>query len=219
MPSLSLRRDFFRTSRGRSVQMLRRGPETVDKIAATLHVTPNAVRAQLAVMERDGLIRRSGQRRGTTRPFQLFELTPQLEHLLSGAYIPFATHLLRLISEREPRERVDKLMRQAGHALAAELPASGVRSGPLQSRLRAAAEVLNAELGAVIEVTRADGHFVLRGAGCPLAALTENNPGVCLAIETLLADLLEGVDVRQCCDRDGKPRCCFRVAASRPPRR
>jgi predicted ArsR family transcriptional regulator len=198
--------------------MLRRGPETVEQVAAALRVTPNAVRAQLAAMERDGLVRRSGQRRGATRPFHLFELTPQLEQLLSGAYLPFLTHLVRLFSEREPADRVERLMRQAGHALAAELPAKGVRSGPLHSRVLAASRLLNDELGAITEVTRSDGHFVLRGQGCPLAALTENYPGVCLAIETLLADLLDGPEVRQCCEHDGKPRCCFKVTAARTRR-
>lgn len=219
MPNLLGRRAVFRSSRGRIVQLLRRGPATVGTLAAALDVTPNAVRAQLAAMERDRVIRRSGQRPGATRPFQLFELTPQLEHLLSGAYIPFLTHLVRLFSEREPRERVEKLMRQAGHALAAEMPPKRVRAGSLQGRLRAATELLNEELGAVIEVTRANGHFVLRGQGCPLAALTERHAEVCLAIETLLGDLLEGVEVRQCCERDGKPRCCFNVSPARPLRR
>jgi predicted ArsR family transcriptional regulator len=216
---LLLPREFLRTSRGRIVHLLRRGPETVDRIAATLNVTANAVRAQLAAMERDGLVRRSGRRPGATRPFQLFELTPQLEQLMSGAYVPFLTHVVRLVSEREPRARVEKLMRQAGHALAVELPARGVRSGSLQNRLNAASDLLNEELGAVTHVTRADGHFVIRGEGCPLAALTEHHPGVCLAIETLLADLLDGPDVRQCCGRDGKPRCCFEVWPRRKARR
>ena len=216
MRGLVLGGDFFRSSRGRIVQMLRRGPEAVDTLAATLQVTPNAVRAQLAAMERDGLVRRSGQRPGATRPFQLFELTPRLEQLLSGAYIPFLTHLVRLISEREPADRVEKLMRRAGRALAAELP--GLRAGPLYSRLEAASRLLNDELGAVTEVTRSNGHFVLRGEGCPLAALTGTYPGVCFAIETLLAHLLDGPEVRQCCERNGKPRCCFRVAAPRARR-
>lgn len=219
MDSRLLRKEFLRSSRGRIVQMLRRGPDTVDSLAAALDVTPNAVRAQLAGMERDGLIRRSGQRPGATRPFQLFELTPQLEHLLSGAYIPFLTHLVRLVAEREPRGSVEKLMRQAGHALAAELPARGVRSGALQNRLLAATQLLNEELGAVMEVTRSNGHFVLRGQACPLAALTEKHAGVCLAVESLLGDLLDGLDVRQCCERDGRPRCCFKVSAPRPGRR
>lgn len=218
MPDLLLHREFLRSSRGRIVQMLRRGADTVDKIAAKLNVTPNAVRAQLAAMERDGLVRRSGQRRGATRPFHLFELTPQLEQLLSGAYVPLVTHLVRLVSERESPHRVEKLMRQVGHALAADLPAKGVRSGSLHSRLLAASQLLNEELGAVTDVTRSNRHFVIRGRGCPLAALTENHPGVCLAIETLLADLLDDFEVRECCDRVGKPRCCFKVTAPRSRR-
>ena len=214
MGDLLLRRKFVRTSRGRIVQLLRRGPTTVDDLATSLNVTPNAVRAQLAAMERDGLVRRSGRRPGATRPFHLFELTPHLEQWMSGAYIPFLTQFVRLVSEREPRHRVENLMRHAGHALAAELGADGLGSGALSRRLAAASDFLN-ELGAVTHVTRADGHFVLRGDACPLAALTEHHPGVCLAVETMLADLLDGPQVRECCEREGKPRCCFRVTPER----
>lgn len=215
MPAQLLPGEFLRSSRGRIVRMLRQGPDTVGNIAEMLKVTPNAVRAQLTAMERDGLVRRSGQRPGATRPFQVYELTPHLEQLLSGAYIPLLTHLVRLLSERTPSARIHKLMRRAGHALAAELPAKGVRSGSLHKRVLAASRVLNEELGALTYVTRSAGQFVLRGPGCPLAALTGRHPGVCLTIETLLADLLDDAQVRECCERNGRPRCCFVVTAAR----
>jgi predicted ArsR family transcriptional regulator len=52
---------------------------------------------------------------------------------------------------------------------------------------------------------------MIRGVACPLAALTGKHPAVCLAIESLLAEVI-GVDVQECCDRTGRPKCCFRVA-------
>ena len=58
---------------------------TVDDLAAELGRTANAVRSQLIAMERDGLVRRTGQRPGTTRPSHVFELTSEVEHLLSRA--------------------------------------------------------------------------------------------------------------------------------------
>ena len=83
-----LRQQLLDTSRGRIVTLLRRGGLTVDEIAGQVALTPNAVRAQLMAMERDGVVRRTGRRPGTTRPSHVFELTPEVEQLLSQAYVP-----------------------------------------------------------------------------------------------------------------------------------
>src|SRR5438132_1676072 len=70
-----LRKQFLETSRGRIAALLQRGGLTAEEMAAHLRLTTTAVRAQLAGMERDGLVRRAGQKRGVTRPSHVFELT------------------------------------------------------------------------------------------------------------------------------------------------
>lgn len=209
-----LPKSFLEASRGRIVELLRRGCDTVERIASELGVTPNAVRAQLAAMERDGLVQRAGTRPGATRPFQVFQPTAGVELLLSRAYIPLLAHLLRLVAASEPRERLERLMRRVGKALAADLARHGIDGRPFEVRLAAVATVLNDELGAVTEVKRRNGQFVILGHGCPLAALTENHPAVCLAVETLVSELLGGTVVRECCVRTGRPKCCFEVESS-----
>src|SRR5918996_533058 len=97
-----LRQQLLDTSRGRIVALLRRGQLTADDIAAKLKLTASAVRAQLTGMERDGVVRRVGQRRGATRPSQGFELTPEVEQLLAQAYVPLLTELVRAFTERLP---------------------------------------------------------------------------------------------------------------------
>ena len=62
-------------------------------------MTTNAIRAQLAAMERDGLVRRVGQKRGATRPSHVFEVTAEVEQLLSGMYVPLLIHLVRVFSK------------------------------------------------------------------------------------------------------------------------
>ena len=44
--------------------LLRRGGMTVDELAAGLGLRGNAIRPQLAVLERDGFVERTGVRRG-----------------------------------------------------------------------------------------------------------------------------------------------------------
>jgi predicted ArsR family transcriptional regulator len=210
MASLPFHEQFFESSRGRIVGLLRHRRLTVDEIAAELELTPNAVRAQLVMMQRDGLVRRQGVRRGATRPAQLYEPTPEVEHLLSRAYIPLLTQLVRVVAAREPASAVDDLMRAAGRGMALELPAR-IPDGPLAERAAAASRLLNAELGALTEVGNGADGYVIRGRGCPLSALTGKQPGVCRAIESLLAEWL-GTGVHECCDRRDRPRCCFEIS-------
>ena len=73
-----LRKQLLETSRGRLVSLLQHGGLTADDLASKLGVTTNAVREHLAGMERDGVVERAGQRPGTTRPSQLYELITAL---------------------------------------------------------------------------------------------------------------------------------------------
>lgn len=211
-----IRHHFFESTRGRIAALLRRGAHTVDEIASALELSDNAVRVQLSAMERDGLLRRNGTRRGPTRPSAVYELTPELDQLLSRAYVPLLTHLVGTVADRSSPEEFDALMREAGRSLAREL-ASNIPRTALPSRVAAASGVLNQELGALTEVEQAqpDGDgapLTIRGHGCPLAALTGKHPGVCHAIESLLVELLGGgSQVHECCDRTASPRCCFEI--------
>lgn len=204
-----LRKQLLDTTRGRIVTLLQAGGLTADDIASQLKLTRSAVRVQITAMERDGVVRRMGKRPGTTRPSHLFELTPEVEQLLSKAYIPLLTQLVRVFAEGLPAGQVDELLRKAGRRLAEELSRGRRPSGNLRSRVVMASEMMNDELGATTHV-EGNGRMVIRGVGCPLAALTGKNPGVCLAMESLVTEIV-GVPVHECCDREERPRCCFEI--------
>jgi predicted ArsR family transcriptional regulator len=208
-----LRQQLLDTSRGRIVTILQRGGLTVDDIAAKLGLTSNAVRAQLTAMQRDGVVQHAGRRPGTTRPSHVFELTPEVEQLLSQAYVPFLTQLVDVFADALPETDVDRLMREVGKRLAAEGPHRTRPSASLASRVSAASDFLNQQLGAVTHVEGNGGYFI-RGVACPLAALTGKHPAVCRAMESLLAEVI-GAAVHECCDRNGRPKCCFEIEAQR----
>ena len=207
-----LRKQLLDSSRGRIVTLLRgTGGLTADDIASKLGLTRSAVRAQLTGMERDGLVRRAGQRPGTTRPSHVFELTPEVEQLLSSAYIPLLTHLIQAFAEGLPANQVETILRQAGKGLAGDLLRGKRPAGKLGFRVALVSEMMNEQLGALTHV-EGNGGYTIRGAGCPLAALTGKHPGVCLAIESLIAEVLR-VPVRECCDRSERPKCCFEIGS------
>jgi predicted ArsR family transcriptional regulator len=208
-----LRQQLLDSSRGRIVTLLKTGGLTADDVARQLGLTRSAVRIQIAAMERDGVVRKVGKRAGATRPSHVFELTPEVEQLLSKAYIPLLTSLVDVFAEALPADQIEALLRRTGAGLAQQLTRGKRLSGSLTSRAASASEMMNEHLGAMTHV-ESNGGIVIRGAGCPLAALTGKHNGVCLAMESLVTAIV-GAPVRECCDRHGRPHCCFEIQDGR----
>ena len=61
-----------------------------------------------------------------------------------------------------------------------------------------------------MKVEQSNNHYIMKGYGCPLAAPMGHHPTVCLAIESLVATLLDAT-VQQCCDRTRRPQSCFQM--------
>ena len=210
-----LRQQLLDTARGRVVAILRSGGLTAEDIASSLGLTRSAVRVHVAAMERDGVVRRVGKRPGTTRPSYVFELTPDVEQLLSKAYIPLLMHLVDVFADALSPEQAEDLLRRTGKRIAGEWMAGKRLRRGVRSRLAVVSAMMNEHLGAVTRV-EANGAIRLRGVSCPLAALTGKHRGVCLAIESLVSEMI-GATVHECCDRADRPRCCFVVGDNSTP--
>jgi predicted ArsR family transcriptional regulator len=208
-PDLSRR--FFETTRGRVLVHLRRGPATVEEMARALDLTDNAIRAHLTTLDRDGLVRQTGVRRGpgAGKPAAVYELAADAETRLSRAYAPVLTALLEELSARLSTPEAEALMRDAGSRLAAALPA---RSAALEDRVREAVALLN-ELGGDVTIEQEPGGIRLRGNGCPLSASVVRRPEACRAVQGLLSAVI-GAPVVLCCEREPRPRCCFTVPSA-----
>jgi predicted ArsR family transcriptional regulator len=208
----SLGRKFFGSTRGRMVTLLRRGGLTVDDLAAEVGLTSNGVRAHLATLERDGLVTQQGSVRSSSgggKPAYVYQLTPEAEALFPKAYEPVLGRLLDVLSEGPGPEKSEALLREVGRRIAEgrKVPDGGVRA-----RLEQAVATLS-ELGGLAELEEHDGGFLIRGYSCPLSAMTPDHPEVCRMAETLISELA-GAPVREHCDREIEPRCCFEVTPS-----
>lgn len=197
---------FFASTRGRVVALLRRASRTVDELARALDLTDNAVRAHLATLERDGLVRQSGVRRGVGKPAYAYELSLEAERLFPKLYGRVLHQLLDVLAEHLAPDDLGGLLREVGQRVAAGRKAP---EGDLRGRVERAIALLG-ELGGLAELEEHDGTFVIRGYSCPLAAAVPGHPEVCDLVESLLTDII-GAPVRQRCARDGSPSCCFEV--------
>ncbi len=203
-------RQFFASTRGRVVTLLRRGGRTVEDLARALGLTDNGVRAHLAVLERDGIVWQRGtvSRGGGGKPAYVYELAPQAEALFPKAYSPVLRRLLDVMAERLGAEETEALLRAVGRRIADER--GMVPTDSVHERLEAAVAVLD-ELGGLAELEERDGGLVIRSYSCPLTDVVAGHPEVCRLAEALLAELV-GVPVHEHCDRSENPRCCFEVA-------
>jgi len=209
MSAISLGTRFLESTRGQVVALLRRGARTVEDLAAALGLTDNAVRNHLATLERDGIARQVGVRRGpgAGKPAVVYELHPDAEPLFSKAYAPVLTTLVEVMARELTPKQIDAVMRRVGHELAKD--AGGPAKGDLNARVRAAAAVLTA-LGGEVDVIEEDGMLRIRGCGCPLSSAVAEHPQVCRAVETLVGDVA-GAPAKSLCEHGPRPRCCFAV--------
>jgi predicted ArsR family transcriptional regulator len=200
-------RQFGKSTRGRVVALLRRGDRSVEELAQALGLTDNAVRAQLALLEREGVVRSVGIRRDGTvgKPAMLFGVAPDASALFSSAYAPLLSSLLAELGERMSGRQLDTLLRGAGRRLAPALPSSAT----FDDRARASAAFLGA-LGADADLVQTSDGYEIRGHGCVLSDAVTACPATCNAVEALLSEVT-GTTVRERCDRANQPRCRFLI--------
>jgi predicted ArsR family transcriptional regulator len=196
------------TLKGRVLDRLRHAPQTVEQVATTLGVTANAVRPHLAALERDGLVRRGEPRPTTRRPSHTYRLAPGVETFFCQAYIPFLDQLLGVLTGSLDDRQLDRAMRTVGRRLA-----PSVASQTVAARVAAAAAVLD-EMGGVTEVTtRGNGEvtYVIQGSSCPFDTVVRSHPAVCVAVESLVAEMTQARSRQSCHQAADKPHCVIEV--------
>lgn len=202
---------FFESTRGQIVTILRSSPCTVEELAGKLELTDNAVRAHLLTLERDGLVRQSGLRRGPRKPHFTYVLTPEADAIFPKAYDALLNQLIAVLKTRLDHQEIEDVLREVGRAVAAGAPAGANDS--LEVRVHTALKVLEA-IGGSAEIEQHDGKFVIRGNGCPLAAAVSVHPEVCGLAETLVGEIVKA-PVHEHCDRAGRPSCRFEIDATK----
>ena len=210
MESMKLDQRFFESTRGQIVTILRGSPATVEELATKLELTDNAVRAHLSTLERDGLVRQSGIRRGARKPHFTYTLTEEADRLFPKAYDALLNQLITVLKTRLSPAEIEDVLREVGRAIAAD-----TRNGhdaTLRSRVQKALTVLEA-IGGSAEIEEHDNTIVIRGNGCPLAAAVSVHPEVCRLAETLVGEIVKAPVVEKC-DRESRPQCRFEIDAT-----
>lgn len=207
METITFDKRFFESTRGQIVTILRGAPCTVEDLAAKLSLTDNAVRAHLSTLERDGLVRQSGLRRGPRKPHFTYVLTDEADRLFPKAYDALLNQLIAVLKTRLSPDEIEGALREVGRAMAATAPVN--QNANLESRVQSALKVLEA-IGGAAEVVKHEDKLMIQSSSCPLAAAVNVHPEVCQLAESLVAEIVKA-PVEEQCDRTGRPKCRFQI--------
>src|SRR5947209_17295562 len=106
---------FFESTRGKIVGALReRRSASAFDLAAQFGLSANAIRQQLVVLERDGLIAGRSVRRGRTKPTVEYSLTPEADRYFPQRYDKMLNAVLREIRTAGGDEAVKAVFERIG---------------------------------------------------------------------------------------------------------
>ncbi len=193
-------------TRGLIIQLLRKKKHTVEQLAKELEVSENAVRAQLALLQRDGMVESKGEIKGTRRPSLTYGLSPGVGLYFSKAYHSVLANLIDMLASQMPKREYTTIMRKLGRKLATSAPRS---TGNLRDRVQEAAKFYES-FGTLTTVEEDSHKIVIRAHGCPFEEVLDSTGGICIAMEALMSKLV-GAPVRRCCAQNENAGCCFEV--------
>jgi predicted ArsR family transcriptional regulator len=182
---------FFQTTRGKIVSELRRcGSASAADLARSFGLSPNAVRQQLMVLERDGLVAERSVRRGPTKPTYEFSLTPEADRLFPQGYDKMLTAVLRELRDQFGSAGVERIFDGLSRR-AVERARLEVTAQEPEQRVAQLTEMLRRS-GVVAEYSLIDGGFALHEHTCPYSSAAKDNPEVCQVIHHVIDETLGG---------------------------
>ena len=200
---------FMLSTRGRIIALLRRAKQSVNDLAAALGLTDNAVRANLARLEQDGLVQQVGNRASFRKPEGIYDITPAAQHLFEKAYAPVLATVLAVLEAGLDEQQLEAQLREVGRRLAApHLPSLAGLSD--EQRATKTLQILE-EFGGLADLEQREGHVYVRGFGCPFSQVVAAHPRLCSVAQALVSELL-GREVQEQCERGERPRCRFLVS-------
>jgi predicted ArsR family transcriptional regulator len=180
---------FFQTTRGKIVTELRRqGSASAADLARQFGLSPNAIRQQLVVLERDGLVVEKPVRRGPTKPTLEFSLTPDAERLFVQGHDKMLGAVLREVRDQFGSPAVERIFDGLSKR-AVERARQRITARDPEQRVAQLAEMLR-ESGVVAEYSLIDGGFALHEHNCPYSGVSKEHPEMCQVIHNVIDETI-----------------------------
>lgn len=203
---------FFESTRGKIVGALReRRSASAFDLAQAFGLSPNAIRQQLVVLERDGLVAGHSVRRGKTKPTVEYSLTAEAERYFPQRYDKMLNAVLREIRAVGGDRAVQEVFERIGKRSAQRLEKSADGKANTEEKLISLVESLK-HSGVNADLQRTEtGTMVLHEHNCPYASVVAENPEACSAIHTILDTVAPGKTAQVESIATGGEECRFEI--------
>ena len=207
---------FFESTRGKIVHALReRHAASAFDLAELFGLSPNAIRQQLVILERDGLVVGRSVRRGRTKPTVEYSLTAAAERYFPQRYDRMLNAVLREIRAAGGDEAVKTVFERIGRRSAERLKPA-VIDLTTEQRMATVVSALRAS-GVTADMQKTeDGTIVLHEHTCPYGSVVAENPEACCAIHTILHEVVPGTAQQVESLATGGNECRFEINDETP---
>jgi predicted ArsR family transcriptional regulator len=204
---------FFDSTRGKIVGALRsRGAASAFDLASEFALSPNAIRQQLVILERDGLVVGKSVRRGKTKPTHEYSLTSQAERYFPQAYDRMLAAVLREVRHTAGDAGVAQVFAGIAKRAVGKI-APALEGKSTLERLETIADNIRGS-GVAVDVEEHGDTLVLREHNCPYANVVSEHPECCTVIHTMLDETVSPAVKQTESLATGGAECRFEVASS-----
>jgi len=201
---------FFASTRGKIVtELRRRGSASAADLARLFGLSPNAVRQQLVVLERDGLVAEHSVRRGPTKPTLEFSLTGEADKLFPQAHDKMLSAVLREVREQFGTPGVNQIFDGLSKR-AVDRARRRVTADTPEKRVEQLTEILRAS-GVVADYSLIDGGFALHEHNCPYTSVAKEHPEMCHVIHHVIEETIGGEHTQTESLAEGGKECRFEI--------
>lgn len=186
---------------------------TATELSEALGIGAVGIRQHLALLERDGLVRVAGLRRGVGRPSHLYALTESAEQLFPRRYDRLAADALAFVEQHGGPDAVAEFF-EARRRKLSEQYAPRLAGKNRSEQVAELATILN-EQGYMCDWQQLDdGSFLITEHNCPIDCVARDHQQACTQELKLYEDLLGVPLVREETIAEGGSCCRYRVDAS-----
>jgi DeoR family suf operon transcriptional repressor len=202
------------TQRRVLAEVKRHGEATADELAATLEISPSAVRQHLSALRSAGLVDARQDRGQPGRPADRYHATDRSESLFVTADNNLSLELLEHIEQEDP-QLVDRVFDRRRRQLV-KTATDKLSGRPLDARVSILTELLDAQ-GYLADFDKIDDdHYRINLHSCSIWTVARRYRQACAAELDFLRDLLPDATVQRVTHKtDGAHTCGYEISARR----
>ncbi|EEM09059.1 MULTISPECIES: helix-turn-helix transcriptional regulator [Bacillus] len=186
-----------RTTKEEIVQLLKiNGEQTVASLAESLEITEMAVRRHLSKLEKEKIIQSKMVRQHVGRPTYVYDLSQKGEDSFPKDYKQFALEVLEDLESIGDETLVNAILKARTNRMEEQLQKRISRQDNVWQKLREVA-VIQEKKGYMVQVKQeGENSYILQKQNCPLKAVAEKYPQLCLEEENMYKRLFSDENVK-----------------------